>query len=581
VKPRAQQARPDWDRLERREFEKLVEAALYLLHAGADTVWSPHDAGGDEGIDVLVERGDVRHVYQLKFFPEGLTANRSRKKQVERSFIKALKHDPTDWTLVMPGKANAAARMFLEGLPTCLAVKKAGLEAKAATVRVHMLDRPALDDLFASHPDLLNLIERDDDYVMRSAQTYGQETAVLAGGVTDVMARASALGELAGDLDAHWGVGFAYDGGRTTTWPVPKHPRAHEVSPIRQGIAFGIPEHEVELQAKARAMFDFGGRGSLTLPSDYVRLEEYTGPEAFRVSKDLHELAILAEQGHPAVVDKPVRLVMRDQDGKQLADDTGRITYGGMGTVGHTLEFALAGGVAMTFQVPYEEGKQADVTVRSTLEHASPAEIRDGAELITAIGTAHEVEVHLDGLKCYVFGGQRTWFEETFLRQVRDLASAADDLAAVQQHVKQRFPMPAEISPVERVWLRAVRVALEGRVAPLPRREVEIELADGVEPSQIADEQGLMFQAADGMTLEIGGVELRLPSMAVAHPRTRIAADCQARTAVCTPAGDEVFVGWFPERLTDTSGHVMPWSLPGIEEPKAPTLRFASTHADA
>ncbi len=93
---RAQGVRPGWERMDRQSFDRIVEAALHQKHADAQKIWSPEDSGGDGGRDVLVEYHDRRLIYQLKFYPDGLTSKpASRKQQIEASFKAALKHDPT------------------------------------------------------------------------------------------------------------------------------------------------------------------------------------------------------------------------------------------------------------------------------------------------------------------------------------------------------------------------------------------------------------------------------------------------------------------------------------------------------
>lgn len=282
----------------------------------------------------------------------------------------------------------------------------------------------------------------------------------------------------------------------------------------------------------------------------------------------------MAQRGNPDVIDKPVRLVVLDKDQNYLADNQGWITYGGLGTAGHTMEFSLDGRVSLIFSAPFHEGGSVDLNIRQDSEHASPVDIRDGASLIQAIGTAARIEVHLDGKKAYVLGAPRTRFDETYLVEVDALMRAADDLTVIQQHLKQFFPMPAELQPVERLWLRALRIALEGGVAPIPREEIEFMLFDKVDADELKEEHSALWVLPKGETMRLAGVQLRLPVLFFAHPRALALVDHEARTAVFKPPDGEVFVMYAPESLRDTSGCVTPWDVPGVQEPAVPTLRF-------
>lgn len=574
MKEKNQKVRLDWQRLEQEDFDRLVEALLHRVHYDANKVWSPEDSGGDGGRDVLVEYDDKTLIYQLKCYKDGLTSKpESRKQQIIRSFKAALKHEPDEWVLVFPSKINDSMSKFLTLLPTRKEVKDV---AHASKVKITFLDRPKLDDLLSHHPDLLNLVEREEDYVMRAAQLYGQERAVLAGGVPDLAARVEGLGDLAAGVDPHWGVSFWHDGERTVVSPVAKHPNAGLVSPIKQDLTLRFPKTAEELAAQAQNVFGYGARDILAIPGEYVEMGKYVGPDFFKWDGEIETLFIMAGEGNQHVLGKPVRLVVLDEDGEVLVDDEGTVSYGALGSVGQTLEMSLSGRVTIEMRAPLTEGDAAELTMRQQAHDASPAEVRDGAAIIGALHRAATMEVHLDGHRAHVFGSPQKPGDQDYLARVDGLRLVADDLAVIQQHLKQTFPMPAVIDPIERLWLRALRIALDGGVAPIPRNSVKIELLDTVNTEDVSAEaeHAVLWFSEKGATAYLAGRDLRLPALAYTHPRATHTVDVEARTAVFTPADEEVFVVYAPGLLRDKTGKVSPWSLPKVEEPQVPTLHF-------
>lgn len=575
MKERNQRVGVDWERLEQEGFDRLVEALLHRVHADANRVWSPEDSGGDGGRDVLVEYDHKTIIYQLKFYKDGLTSKpESRKQQIVRSFKAALKHEPDEWVLVFPSKINDAMSKFLTLLPKRKEVKDID---HAAKVTISTRDRPKLDDLLSRYPDLLNLVEREEDYVMRAARLYGQERAVLADGIADLTARVDGLGNLTDSVDPHWGVSFWRDGERTVVTPVAKHPGAGQASPITQSLTLRFPKTAGDLAAQAEAVFQYGGKETLCIPGEYVEMGEYEGPDFFRWDGEIETLFIRAGEGNPRVLGKPVRLVVLDGAGEVLVDDEGTVSYGALGNSGHTLEMSLSGNVAVEMRAPLREGESVHLTMRQRAESASPAQVRDGAALISAISRAATMEVHLDGSKMHVLGSPQENADPEYLTRLEGLRLAADDLAVIQQHLRQNFPMPDVIDPIERLWIRALRIVLEGGVAPVPLDKMKVELLESIDLETLdhGQKHQALWLSEKGESVHLAGRHLRLPALAYCHPEVTFAVNAENRTAVGNPVNGEVFVLYAPGLLQDRSGHVTPWNLPKVTEPKVPTLRFA------
>lgn len=251
----------DWPSMTRDEFDRLVEAVLKRHHADAVRVWSPNDAGGDGGRDVIVTYPNRTLIYQLKFFSDGLTTKPdSRKSQIKKSFVAGSRHNPDEWILVFPGKVTDAMDSYVRGLPSDRRVLEKA--PKASNIRVDLWDRTSLDSALAPHRDLLNLMDRD--YVLESARVLGQERAVLAGGLSDAMSRLADLQTITDDMDADWTADLATLQGVPTAFIRPKHPH---VSPISFRTTFSVPARETALSEAIKEIVVLGAVAACPSPA--------------------------------------------------------------------------------------------------------------------------------------------------------------------------------------------------------------------------------------------------------------------------------------------------------------------------
>lgn len=174
----------DWNSLGRESFDQVVSALLHRVHERANDPHAPSDSGGDGGIDFIAEYDDesaarldgypflggarsCKVIYQYKYFPEGLTASGSRRRQVLGSLDSAAQHRPDYWVLVMPGHIK-------EGVRSEVSRRGASLG-----VQVRFWDRSRLETELLKHPDILNHYAERDDYLLRQVHVYNLETAVL------------------------------------------------------------------------------------------------------------------------------------------------------------------------------------------------------------------------------------------------------------------------------------------------------------------------------------------------------------------------------------------------------------------
>ena len=166
----------DWEAIDQKLFARIVEALVNRLYDESWIVEPIDGRGGDGGIDIdcTQEGTGDRHIFQLKYFPEGFSGMyNGRRQQIKRSY-QALKQAPARWILVAPCLSDKPGYTYLRNLvPT--------------SVQMEFWHRARLDDLLAQHPDLVNHFSREN-YALDQAIKMGAEQSVLAGGLA-VMSR--------------------------------------------------------------------------------------------------------------------------------------------------------------------------------------------------------------------------------------------------------------------------------------------------------------------------------------------------------------------------------------------------------
>ncbi|MCP2291524.1 hypothetical protein [Nocardia amikacinitolerans] len=562
----------NWRQAERHEFEWVFEQLMLREHRGAaDVVRIPDDRGGDGGIDILVDYPNRRLVYQLKFYTDGLSSNeRTRKGQIKRSFDKAMKLSPRPdvWILVVPCKYKDSIVTYV----------KDNLIAKVTGPQpvFSMIDQPELDFLLLAQPDLLSRMSRDDHFTTL-VRLHRAEQSVLAGGVADLTSRLRALNSVAAELDDHWTLAYATDGKNITLTPVAKHPHAAERSPL--GVQFGIDltAADDELLDDLDKVVGFGAPGEVVVPGAVVTGLRWTGPEPLDPTKGtLAEMRIGESAPVASLTGKPCRLSLFDADGTATAHAEGPITRIAPGTTGYTIAATFHHSLHLELRAPMQAGKPGEANMTLTLGGREPREVWRGIDLRHAICEAVTAQVHVDGIPYFTAQLDAAVSDED-QRSLSALADAARDLDVVQDRTGTIFAMPDEINALQRIWLRVLRIILDGGIAPLPRNSVQGRTHPGATLPTDGELHAALVDYRPGI-VELFGRPLNLGGpLFYYHPCTRTEVlDAEPDDLGCYPfrmtSSDEtVFVGYIAGCVTTTTV-VTPWSVEGIEDPDTPTL---------
>lgn len=236
-------------------LERAIQALMTRLHPKMISV---DGAGGDDGRDMHRTGGSGLELYEVKSFTARLTPGQRR--QVQRSLSRVAEHEPASWTLVVPLNPSPAEERWF-----------AQLGAAFPTIELRWWGQSWLDGHFAAHLDLVSFVEGADAQVLARAAQFSQETAVLAGGLTDLAARSSALGRLGDEISPFWRYKLTVDGESVTQELVPKHSDAATLDPIsiHTGLSFPRDDAAAErVMAQLREAIDVGG--DVTVPAEYV-----------------------------------------------------------------------------------------------------------------------------------------------------------------------------------------------------------------------------------------------------------------------------------------------------------------------
>ncbi|WP_328664636.1 hypothetical protein [Nocardia salmonicida] len=566
----------NWQHAERREFEWVFEQLMLRKHRDAtslEVIRIPDDRGGDKGIDILVDYTDRRLVYQLKFYTDGLSSNeKTRKTQIKRSFEKAMKlvPRPDEWILVVPCKYKDS---IVDYVNNDLVAKVNGVPPAFS-----MIDQPELDFLLLAQPDLLDRMSRDDHFT-KLVQLHNAERAVLAGGITDLTDRLRGLNRVVAELDDHWTLAYASDGKNVALTPIAKTPHAAQRSPL--GVEFGIDlaAADEDLVDDLRRVIGFGGSGEVVVPSDIVTELKWTGPELLDPTKGtLTELRIGESAPIESLNGKPCRLSLFDANGIASASAEGPITRLARGPDGYTIAATFHHSLHLEFHTPIEVGSAGETTMTLTVEGREPREVWRGIELRHAIRDATTAKIHIDGNFLSTAALEPVASDEAGAG-LSALADAARDLDLIQDRTGTIFAMPDEIDTLQRIWLRVLRIVLDGGIAPLPRHSVQGYTHPGVAlpDEEDGDLRASLVNYPTGV-VELFGRSLNLGGpLRYYHPSTFLEAldseldDSGSQPFRMTSSDQTVFVAYIAGRVTTTTT-VTPWSIRGITEPDTPVL---------
>ncbi|MEO3855608.1 hypothetical protein [Acrocarpospora sp. B8E8] len=564
----------EWKFLEQKSFDRIVESMIHRMYSGTATVEVVDGRGGDGGRDIVVTQGSRVRIFQLKFFPEGFPKeNRPRRRQIKDSFARAMEHNPYEWTLVVPCNLTPNEREFVNEL------------AIGHEVRVSMMGRVELDSKMIDLPDLEGYYQRD--HLIEHVKILNQEKAFLLGGPGDLDSRVLDLGKVVDKCDKDWTFDFSRQGDQVFRTLRAKHPRAHQTSPIYITLECSLSE-DSELSQQIRRTLGYGTGEKVVLPAEIVERLTIEGPEW--LSETVEHVLVELLPNTPAG-DQEVRMELRilDNNGRLLASHHAKVQHGNTGYEGRCLKATFYNVAELIFMFPHDEEQPTTLSYAYQVDETSPADLLRAMRLIKQLHKKCTGEIYLNGQRLGVVGfSAKDHSSDTraHLDEVRRCEQLAEDLDIVQRHCDNFFPVPAQLSGVERAALRMVRLLAEGKCAVHPMARFLTATLTGSEGEELrlilsGNPQSIRLDLSE-CTMEIAGHELVIGDVMLFHTRVIAVNAGQVLKALdagsaegCAlklqPEGEEHFHAFIPAKWPSDSMPVVPtpWGLPELAEPAA------------
>lgn len=571
----------DWVGLGEEQFSRVVQVMVKRRWAGIATVHAPDGRGGDAGIDVLaVEQEDRWRVHQIKFFTDGFSGDRktTRQKQIRNSFERALALDPPpyEWVLVVPKTLTPGERQFVMGLATDDGPK------------ITIWDSDDLDEMVARMPDIYNYLIRDR--LADLMAMYGLETKPALDGQNDLTERVQNLGALGDSLSLHWNLEFTRTKQGVQYALHPKHESAAHDDPITAQLSVAFGPDDGAVQDSFKRSMAFGARGQVRLPSHVVTRAAIRSSHPMFNSEMTNAEVILESHSHTGPRDAEFRFL--DASDAVVASQDAVLEHASNGSKGGSMAFRVLDRIEIEvdFAITADDAGEptavpgGPMQLRYRLADLYPDEIMRCIDFLAGLSeNTFRCEVLIEGQRAFIFTSEFEIDEE-----MAELASAAADLAAVQDDLKQRFRVPAEMGVRERIDLRVVRAILEGYFIESPlAANFNVPLApDQMDLSELDDilENGRPVNVAwDDFALTIG--ERTIPISGV-HATTVCAnfvdgvalrkavetKETNPYDAVMQPVNERYFLLYKEDRIPADEDERQQawWTLPGIEQPGAP-----------
>ena len=560
-----------WRTIKRERFDQVVEALLCRIHDDAGDFNTTYlGDGGDGGIDYIAvtENGAVT-IYQLKCFPDGIAANRSRMGQIRRSFEKASIEQPlmSRWILVLPTKATQKQE------------KQIREQGQGRPVAIEIWNRARLDSELAKYPDIADYCRSNQSWLRKQAELMIKNPLIRT--AADLDRNVRDLQSRQGHADLHWQWDINTSAGVPCYTLRAKHPWSPTVSPVKA--TFGVFGPNPTWDALV-AGWRLGFPQRLRIDGKLGRNFKVEGPPivAWRGQVDFLEI----EPSEPGQ-SRPVTLHLARRDGWRSRSFLATARGTSQGAEGFTVEVTVGGRMRLMFWCPMQADAanqgRVDITV-DALEGAPVSDAFDIAELVTQMQASTEIQLSVDD------GGGFSAQYDVIGMAPDDYASVwllADDLRHLELHTGARFRFPGPIKPKDRVMIRNVRLMLGGKTVAHPlwnlyTAEVQGQIEGAVavmlaerEPGQVS-----MIKASpedSSSTVDILGEAVEVPGISVygmltideAHRRdVRDGLERgESRTLRLTcRSGDRLRM--FMESRVDPNMPlaITPWNIPGIRQ---------------
>ncbi|WP_027342061.1 hypothetical protein [Hamadaea tsunoensis] len=459
----------NWQDIQNPTFvERVAKAALKRQHPAARGI---DGSGGDGGRDCVWDSPDGLVIFEIKSFTARLSTK--QKRNIEKSLLKALQHDPIRWELVIPLDPCPTEETWFTGL------KKAH-----PGIKLVWNGRDWFDSQMAMHPDLREYLEGVDSRLLARARTMKLEKEVLAGGLPDLGGRLADLTRIAAERFPGHQVSFTSGpDGLTITASNNEVGLASEQA-LDLDTSFYFPDDDADAQSvklQFKEFRDYGGQ--VIVPDRYVNRENprWVDYERFwgqiGTGSDALELRSVPDSTKMPL---PVQLILKGPDQIPKARLDMRLTHRVQG---------LRGGIVMgsdLMEVLHLEMRRDLATPTRSGVLRLELNALAGKWSYTAEAVAEFIVQSTPEDTLTVNFGPTAYASapvgETF-DDMREVAQLIVALNIIQKHTNVHFAVPAELTHADIRMASAVAQLLEVGEAVLVERTYWV----GVKPDHVAD----------------------------------------------------------------------------------------------
>jgi hypothetical protein len=476
-----------WTRLNQLWFDRIVETLLLRKYRGVATVNVVDGRGGDEGIDVSVTHpDDTVVIYQLKYFPEGMSGNfSSRRRQVKDSFLQAVNHhEPHEWVLVAPRNYTIQEKGFALGLADVTPEGK-------RRPNVSCMGQAELDQMLIDYPEVDRWLTLE--HYRQGRMIFEQERAAfLETAARDLADRVGALGDVVDARDPDWTWDFARDHETTSQTLRAKHDNAAQRSPISIRFTTALDTGSV-VEREFRQSIEYGAPTRVELPGTAVTDFDVSGPAIVQGIPEPDRLVIetLPVEASPAVgMLMEIRFI---QNGEVATVREGSVTRVHHGTLGFTSMMSFCGDrLNLAVRTPYRLSPgPTSMDIDYDISGLSPRAAASLLQAVLGLQLSDEIQLYLDGhlMSRYSCSSDATDKESSDLKEKLMIYRFADDLAEIIAHTGQSMTFPSSFSVNDQVNARVARLLVGKHIvaSPLARGFTMSLSADAVLTPELRD----------------------------------------------------------------------------------------------
>lgn len=396
------------------------------------------------------------------------------------------------------------------------------------------------------------------------------DDAAITKPLTDLPTKIHSLAERVDAMTGpHWGIDFGRQGDGFVWSLRAKHPQAHEACPISMTAMVDAST----LTADAADRIRFGRDREVEIHP--VRII-FKGPEWLRLDEEGMAL-VLGAPATTAAAGRP--LEFRFADGSVHSTT---ITFGGRGIAGISIDAAIGRGCKIQILAPDSDDEEGRLDFTINFAGIEPHEVVRACQLRFALTDSEESELYVDGHRL----ARMRWNASLGDDEREDLQyqlELAEDLAVLQRHARQYFPVPTTVTGVERAQYRATRLLLDGYRTTVPLFSSFTATLTGGDVVAVRkwleSKAGAICVESDWALFEIACRTYRFEPLTWFHPHVEILNGEEALAAVdegtaagfkvkMLAAGGQCFTAFMRGRRgSDEQNELRLWNVPGIHEP--------------